>query len=394
MFYSHADRASFPFPVTADFPFFTFLPGQFRTLAAHITETEPDVIYVPRSSDGCHFDFIRALLLQDKPPKYIASEHVAPKVAEWTFKSSFRRELIYTAADAVHLLTTGYVKSLPEFLWSKTWVIHNPAIMMAQPPVAVTYKRKIVSSGRLALQKNFPVLIEAFAIAQREHPDWYLEIYGDGPQHGNLKDLIKFHGVQEFAEIKPFTLDIHEQFTTDDIYVQCSLWEGYPLALKEAVVRGVPVIAFEETGGTDNIVSSGRNGILLEGRISTEKLARAMVSLMGDGELRRRIASEAAEIDNGAEPEQIVQQWEDMFRTVAAAKNSNLGALRDRNAPASQDAIAYLPSLRGEVTTDFLKPVWLKAAPKEKKKKSIIGVCYRYIRSTICKAFAIVGVKV
>ena len=59
--------------------------------------------------------------------------------------------------------------------------IYNPVTI--KNSIASTRKMKrAISLGRLEYQKGYDFLVKAWAVVNKIHPDWYLDIYGDGSQ--------------------------------------------------------------------------------------------------------------------------------------------------------------------------------------------------------------------
>jgi glycosyltransferase involved in cell wall biosynthesis len=89
-------------------------------------------------------------------------------------------------------------------------VIYNPVITPgllraaserpAHPWFEDDSRATVLGVGRLAPQKNFPLLIEAFARVQREH-DARLVILGEGPERSNLEALVRRHGLERVARV-------------------------------------------------------------------------------------------------------------------------------------------------------------------------------------------------
>lgn len=100
--------------------------------------------------------------------------------------------------------------------------------------------RVVVAAGRLAEQKNYPLLIHAAALA----PTLTIELIGDGPLRDELVSLagrldvanrIRFHGHLSRE-------DTLARVAAADVFAQVSLFEGHSLALLEAAKLGLPLI--------------------------------------------------------------------------------------------------------------------------------------------------------
>ena len=78
------------------------------------------------------------------------------------------------------------------------------------------------------------------------------------------------------------------------VLVRPSLLEGMPLAVLEAMAAGLPVVA-TSVGGTPELVTDGRSGLLVP-PADSEALARALLRLAREQELRESLASSALQI--------------------------------------------------------------------------------------------------
>lgn len=148
----------------------------------------------------------------------------------------------------------------------------------------------IVSAGRLVPWKGFKELIDLMP----RHPDWRLEILGDGPLRSELEDHtweIKVEKQVTFAGKLSHDATLQE-FAKASVFVLNSLYEGLSHTLIEAMATSAPVIA-TRVGGNPEVVNDDINGTLVEAGDSTA-LEKAIVKLFGDPELRERLGEAAA----------------------------------------------------------------------------------------------------
>lgn len=120
----------------------------------------------------------------------------------------------------------------------------------------------IVTHCRFAAQKNLKALLH-LAARMKDVGDVRFVIIGDGEQRAELHDLANKLGVENttlfFAgqQSNPFSWLQHSK-----LYVLTSLWEGFPLALCEAIVCGLPVVAADCYTGPEEILSVSNAGVL------------------------------------------------------------------------------------------------------------------------------------
>jgi glycosyltransferase involved in cell wall biosynthesis len=146
--------------------------------------------------------------------------------------------------------------------------------------------RVIISVGRLAEEKNWGTLLQAFALALKEQPDLHLVLVGDGPQSQALRQLVGELGITEhvlFTGSVPFD-QIPMYLKAADLFAFASVTETQGLATLEAMAAGLPVVAV--TGpGTSDIVDEGVQGYLVQN--DPHDLAKRMVELICNPEAMR-----------------------------------------------------------------------------------------------------------
>lgn len=152
----------------------------------------------------------------------------------------------------------------------------------------------IGSAVRLAQQKGISFLIQAFAQMAPEHPRLRLLVVGDGPLRPTLQKLAEDLRVQDRVLFTGFRSDIGELLKAMDIYALPSLWEGHPLVLLEAMAAGKPVVATDIPGSREVVVPA-KTGLLVPPH-DPNQLARALLLLVGDAPLRKRMGEEGRRI--------------------------------------------------------------------------------------------------
>lgn len=141
-----------------------------------------------------------------------------------------------------------------------------------------------VMVGRLTIQKDPAALLEAWHRVDRSHR---LIMVGDGPLLTDLKTQIQRDGLADRVLLLDPTSDIPSLLRTADVFVQCSRWEGLPLAIIEAMMSGLPVVG-TRVGGVAEVVGDGETGLLVP-RQDPEALSSALNRLLHDPGLRGRM---------------------------------------------------------------------------------------------------------
>ena len=157
----------------------------------------------------------------------------------------------------------------------------------------------IVTSGRLAFEKNQVDLVKAFALVRRERP-CRLVLAGDGELKGALARLARDLGVEGDVLFLGFQKNPFKFIVRCTLFAFPSLFEGQGLALIEAMAVGCPVVAYDCPVGPREILAPGtarpthfddveeaEYGLLVSvGNV--EALAKAIQRLLDDDRLRDR----------------------------------------------------------------------------------------------------------
>lgn len=178
--------------------------------------------------------------------------------------------------------------------------------------VSTCLKRQILAVGRLERQKGFDLLVEVWDTVVRKHPDWTLKLYGNGSMKGQLEKRVQELGMQDsFLLLDPVS-NIADKYAESSIYVMSSRYEGFGMALIEAMACGTPVVSFDCPNGPADIIHDGVDGLLAEpGNIA--QLAEKLCFLIENDEARIRMGQVARENVKSYLPESIMQQWIDLF---------------------------------------------------------------------------------
>jgi glycosyltransferase involved in cell wall biosynthesis len=134
----------------------------------------------------------------------------------------------------------------------------------------------IVGVGRLTRQKDFPTLLQAFALVCRKQPS-RLVIFGEGRGRAELVEMALQLGVQERVDFPGFVPNPYKYLQRASLFVLSSAWEGSPNVLTEALSLGIPVVATDCPSGPREILQNGLVAPLVPVG-NPEKLATAMLA--------------------------------------------------------------------------------------------------------------------
>lgn len=150
---------------------------------------------------------------------------------------------------------------------------------------------KILFVGRLSKNHKRPhLLIEAFAGLADEFPDWNVELWGaeDGKAYyKELQLLIKKHHLENRVFLKGPTNDVPSVLQQGDIFAFPSAYEGFGLALGEAMSMGLPAVGYKSCSAVNELIKDGENGYLCEDGI--EPLRIALQKIMENQQVRMQM---------------------------------------------------------------------------------------------------------
>lgn len=285
-------------------------------LSKLLRKIQPDITV----STGCQeFSFLHQVndgsvkILEYHFSKYAYLEIENPI---WRFYESFKSRYLGMVAKkyAKFILLTEEDKSY----WGgieNSCVIHNPSISVVDR-VSTLENKRVVAVGRYARQKGFDLLIMAWDKVSKKFPDWELDVYGDGPLRNELSGMIESYNLDNSVFLKGKTENIIDKYLNSSIFVLSSRHEGLPMVMQEAMSCGLPVVAFTcKCGPKDIINEDGVNGVLVnDGDVND--LSEALINLMGDIELRKRISIHSLERSRCFSIDLIMGKWDELFKQV------------------------------------------------------------------------------
>jgi glycosyltransferase involved in cell wall biosynthesis len=139
------------------------------------------------------------------------------------------------------------------------------------------------SVGRLAREKNYPLLVRA--AAPLLGPDARLVLVGDGGEAATIRAEIEARAVGPFATLTGARHDVPRWMAAMDVFALSSRLEGLPLVALEAMAAGLPVVA-TAVGGLPTLIQDGVTGLLVPPD-DEMAFARQLAVLRGDPALAR-----------------------------------------------------------------------------------------------------------
>lgn len=122
--------------------------------------------------------------------------------------------------------------------------------------------RRFLAIGRLAGQKNFSLMIDAFARIAR--PEDRLTILGEGGERAKLEDKVRKHGLTGRVDLPGHLNPLDTALASADALVMSSDYEGVPAVIPEALAAALPIVATNCSTSMDDLLDHGRFGLLVQ----------------------------------------------------------------------------------------------------------------------------------
>ena len=241
----------------------------------------------------------------------IVAEHIDP--ARYHTKPAWvaLRHWLYPHADRVVVLTERALDYFPRSLHARCRVLPNP-VPVPRVPADVSARRplrRLMAMGRLVEQKGFDLLLAAFALLHADFPDWMLTVLGEGPERSALEDQAERLGIAARIEWRGNVKQPEFCLAEADLFVLPSRYEGFPMALCEAMAMGLPVVAADCPTGPREIIRHEVDGLLVAAE-NPEALAEGLRRLMASPTERQRLGAAACSILDRYGVERVMAMWE------------------------------------------------------------------------------------
>lgn len=256
----------------------------------------------------------------------IAAERTSPTLYEHagTRRWQFLERQAFRTARLITVQVERYRSLYPDYLRTKIVTVPNPvspARILASPAGEGENGRlRLLSVGRLSYQKNYGVLIDAFAALAPQFPDWDLRIVGEGANRTSLETQIGSEpALMQRVSLPGARSDIESEYAAAHLFCLPARWEGFPNALAEAMAHGLPSVGFAGCAGVGDLIVPGESGALAAGNNDSDSLAAALAPLMADASLRARMGQVATQSMQAFEPRKIFDMWEETLQIAVEA---------------------------------------------------------------------------
>ena len=287
---------------------------RYKELRKYVTSQDPDIILALPEEIGI---FVIPALIGTNIP-VVVSERNNPWIMPWKKATRIARKLFYPFASGFIFQTEQAASFFSKQIRRKGVVLPNPLDLERIPePWQGERRKEIVSAGRLVKQKNFGLLIKAFAKFYRSHPDYILTIYGEGALKKDLQKLAESLLPKGTFSFPGRTSELLNYMRGASMFVLSSDYEGMPNVLIEAMAIGMPVISTDcPSGGPAELIENGKNGLLVPVD-DVDGLYEAMCCIAENEQYADLMGKNALFIKNKLEISKIAEQWRQYLYEVA-----------------------------------------------------------------------------
>ncbi len=270
---------------------------------------------------------------------------ISTKIIYTLFLHRADQILCVSRASMDDFLNTFTIKS------DKLEVMYNPCdiehvLSLAQEPIEAQYSKLfegnvVIHVGRFTKDKGQWYLIRAFKKILNTIPDVRLVFLGDGELQGYAESLAKDLGIIDKVYFLGFQQNPFKFISRATVFAFPSLWEGFPVALVEALICKAAVVAADCKSGPRELlapdtdfsrvtqgIEQSEYGVLIppfdgefknaDSPLTKEEsmLAEALLILLQDSSLRQRYKQVGCQRTDEFRTDRIVEKWMDVLKKL------------------------------------------------------------------------------
>jgi len=290
------------------------IPKAYRKLRKLVKQERPDVVLAMPEK----VNVWTVLYLLGTGVPVVVSERNDPHRHPESRVKRILRSLLYPFAKGFVFQTKDAARYFSRAIQKRGVVLDNPLDTSRIPTrFEGERKRTVVAAGRLHEQKNFDLLIRAFARFYKTHHDYELVIYGEGPEKDKLHKTASSLGIAGAVELAGQSKTLLTDINDSGMFVLSSDYEGMPNVLIEAMACGLPCIATDcPIGGVRSLIASGENGHLVPVG-DEDALFESMCKLADDESYAAWLGQHAAAIRTRLDENLVAKEWLNYLDRVA-----------------------------------------------------------------------------
>lgn len=191
--------------------------------------------------------------------------------------------------------------------------VFNPLVKEIEP--AKERQKIIYGVGRLTAEKRFCDLIDAYALVEKNHPDYRLVIFGEGKDREALQHRIDSSGLNEKILLPGADKNALRFVARGTAFVLSSDYEGMPNALMEAMAVGTPCVSTRCKMGPEELIDDGINGILVPVG-DVEKIKDAIELIITNRKFAESLSKNGRELMKTADVSAVSAKWLEYIKSI------------------------------------------------------------------------------
>nr|WP_297308292.1 glycosyltransferase family 4 protein [uncultured Flavobacterium sp.] len=249
------------------------------------------------------------LISSNKKTKLIGCEHEVYNYPSKLIR--FFRKISYKKLNNLVVLNETEKKHYSSI--KQVCIIPN-SLTISNSSTSNLENKNIIAVGRLTEHKGFDLLIRAMVDVVKKHPDWVLNIYGDGEDKKSLIDLIINNKLEKNIFLKGNAKNINDFYLDSSIFVLSSRWESFGLVIIEAMNAGLPIIAFNCVG-PKTLIKDGENGFLVP-KYNLNLFSDKICHLIENNNIKIDMAKKAHIYSKQFEENKIIPLWHKLLQHI------------------------------------------------------------------------------
>jgi len=175
--------------------------------------------------------------------------------------------------------------------------------------------KRVLAIARYSHEKGIDLLLQAWAKVEKVVSDWRLDVFGDGDRSAYERMIEELKIDRSRCLLHGRNNDVEREYVNSSLFVLSSRFEGFGMVITEAMVCGLPVVAFDCPWGPRAIIVDGEDGLLVQNG-NVKALADALVRLMGDEHLRHSMAEAGVRNVQRFGLDSIAGRWKSLFESL------------------------------------------------------------------------------
>lgn len=223
----------------------------------------------------------------------------------------------YIKCDKYVLLSNEYIpffkKLVPFASCKKLMAINNPNPV--NPILDFPRKNQVcLFCARLEPQKGIDYLMDIWTIIEKQRKDWDLVVVGDGSLYSYIKETTKRRDLTN-VHLEGFQHDTSSYYSSSQIFLLTSKYEGWAMTLFEAKSHGCIPIAFNSFAAAKEVINDRKDGFLIP-PYDVARFTETVMALMDDAKMKRKMAENAIIDCERFSIDTISNQWISLFNSL------------------------------------------------------------------------------